>query len=267
MSGIVLDIIVVVLTVLLLIFGIWRGMYKLIFGLVSSLLAIILTVVLLSTVTGFVVEKTTLDERLTQALDQPLSESLPNGDVIIQYYDIDGDGQANELGFIADGVAHPFADLLQGTNYSMFSGVIEKVIADKVDAENGVPFITVLSSTLVGYIVMAIVFVALLIIFAIIVKLLMMLIKKFVTATYFGHFVNKLIGAILGLVIAAVIIWGSLAVIRLLGTYEWIIPVNNLIEDSTLTKILFENNYIYKFLTESFNIKEVIDRIIAATAV
>lgn len=263
MSGTVLDIIVVVLAVLLLIFGIWRGMYKLIFGLVSSLLAIVLTIVFLSPVTGFLVEKTTLDERLTAAIDKPLADAVPNGGVVIQFLDLDGDNVAAELGYIADGAEHPFSELLAGTGFSPFSGIIESVISGQIDEGEDVTFISVLSSTLVGYIIMAIVFVVLLIIFAIIVKIIMTLIKKLVTKTYLGHFVNKLVGAVLGLVIAMVLIWGSLAVIKLLGTYEWIIPVNNVIQSSTLTKLLYDNNFIYNFLVSNFNIKEIIDNIIA----
>lgn len=265
MSGILLDVIVVVVAVLLLIFGLWRGMYKMIFGLVSSLLALILTIVLLSTVTGFVVDKTTLDERLSDAIDKPLLEAIPNGDVEINFYDLDGNGVADELGFMADGTPQPFSELLKGSNFALFSGVIEGVISGHIEKDSpvGVRFADVLSSTLVGYIIMAIVFVALLIIFAILVRILMSLIKKLVTRTYLGHFVDKLFGAVLGLVVAMVIIWGSLAVIRLLGTYEWIIPVNNVIEDSTITKFLFNNNIIYNFLVNSFNIKGVIDGILS----
>lgn len=264
MSGIILDVIIVVVAVLLLIFGIWRGMYKLIFGLVSSLLAIALTIILVGTVTGFLVEKTTLDERLTTALSSPINKAFPNGDVMISLYDIDGDGTAAELGYTAeDGAVHPLNDLFAGTNYSLFGGVLSKVIAGQVSEGTEISFVNALSATVVGYIITAAVFIILLIVFAILVKLLMLLIKKFVTRTYLGHFINKFVGAILGLVIAAVIIWGFLAVVRLLSTYEWIIPVNNLIETSTLTKILYQHNYLYDFLVDRINIKGIIDSIIA----
>lgn len=265
MSGTVLDIIVVVVAVLLLLFGIWRGMYKLIFGLISTILVIVLAVVLVSPVTGWIVEKTTLDERLTAAIDQPLSESLPNADVVIQYYDLDNDGIADELGYVADGVVHEFSEIFNGTGYSIFSGIVESVISKHIDENESTAFVTVLCSTLVGYIIIAIVFIVLLIIFAIIVKIIMTLIKKFVTRTYIGHFINKLVGAVLGLVIAMIIIWGALAVIRLLGTYEWIIPVNNVINDSTLTKLLYDKNIIYDFLVNNFNIQEAISNMLSGS--
>lgn len=264
MSGILLDIIVVVVAVLLLIFGLWRGMFKMIFGLVSSLLALILTIVLLSSVTTFVVEKTLLDDKLREAIDQPLTEAFPNSDVAVRFYDFENDGTADELGYEADGEVHKFADLLAGTPYSLLAGTLESIISGRLDEETTeITFINALSSTIVGYIVTAIVFVVLLIIFAIIVRILMALVNKFVTHTYVGHFFNKILGGVLGLVLAVVIIFGSLAVIRFLGTYDWIIPVNRVIEDSTLTKLLFDNNIIYNFLVDNFNIQNLIDSIIS----
>lgn len=266
MTGIILDVAVVVITVLLLIFGIWRGMYKLIFGLVSALLAIVLTVLCVSPVSTLIVDKTTLDERLSSAIDQPLSTALPNGDVVIQLLDLDGDGNATELGFVVEGEQHPFSDLLAGTPYSMLSSVVESAVKGRVTEESSeVTFRAALSASLTAYIIMAIVFILLLIIYSILVALIMKLIKKFVTHTYLGHFIDKLLGAVLGLAIAAVIIFGALAIIRTLGTYEWIIPVNNLIESSTLTKILYENNFLYTFIVDRVDLKGLIDRIIEST--
>jgi len=263
-NGIILDIILVVIVVLLLIFGIWRGMYKLIFGLVSALLAVVLTVVLMSTVTNVIVEKTTLDERLVAVLDEPLGNAVPNGDVTISYLDTNDDGEGDTLGYVdAEGNQHPLADLFAGTPYALFGGVVASVVSTQVEMGQEVVFKDALTATVVGYILSAIVFIALLIVFTLLVKLLMYLLKKFVTHTYLGHFLDKLLGAVLGLAIAAIIIWGSLAIIRLLGTYEWIIPVNELISTSTLTKFLFEQNYLYTFLVSTMDIKAIIDNIIS----
>ena len=172
MSGIILDVIIVVVAVLLLIFGIWRGMYKLIFGLVSSLLAIALTVILVGTVSGFLVEKTTLDERLTTALSEPLNKAFPNGDVIISYQDIDGDG-TSELIYTEGNEVHPLSDLFAGTNYALFGNVLSSVVAGHVEEGAEISFVNALSATIVAYIITAIVFIVLLIVFALLVKILM----------------------------------------------------------------------------------------------
>ncbi len=264
MTGIILDVAIVVLTILLLIFGIWRGMYKLIFGLVSALLAVILAVILVSPVTTLIVDNTELDARLAAAIDEPLSGALPNGNVQIEFYDMDGDGEATELGCNMDGQIVPFAKALEGTPYAMLSGVLESVVAKNIDEKaEDVTLIGVLSAALVGYIITAIVFVVLLIVFAIVVALIMKLIKTFVTHTYLGHFVDKVLGAVLGLAISAVVVWGALAIIRILGTYEWIIPVNDLIKSSTLTKALYENNFLYNIIVDTVDIKGIIDGIIS----
>lgn len=263
MSGLILDIAVVVITVLLLIFGAWRGMYKMLFGLISALLAIVLAVALMNPVSTFVVEKTTLDERLVSALDTPMAESLPNGDQVLQLIDTDGDGINDALGYMIDGEQYAFADLLTDTPYAMLSGVIEGAISDQVTEDSSeVTFRAALSAALTAYIVAAIVFVVLLIVFSILVSLIMKLIKKFVTHTFLGHFLDKLLGAVLGLVLAAVIIFGVLAIIKVLGTYEWIIPVNELIESSTLTKLLYDNNFVYTVLVDAVDLKGMLDGII-----
>lgn len=263
MTGLILDIVVVVIAVLLLIFGIWRGMYKLIFGLVSALLALVLAIILVSPVSVVVVEKTTLDDRLVAVLDEPLSKSLTKGDVEIEFFDLDGDGVAAELGFVSDGVQKPLSEAFEDTSFALFGGLLENLLADNVEEDaQGLTLMGVLSATLVGYIIMAIVFVVLLIVLSIVVALLMKLIKAFVTRTYLGHFIDKALGAVLGLVISAVFIWGVLAIIRILGTYDWIIPVNELIESSTLTKLLYDNNILHDFIVDAFDIKALLDSLL-----
>lgn len=262
MTGIILDLIVAVIVIMLLLFGIWRGAYKLIFGLVSSLLAIVLTVLLVSPATQLVVNNTTIDDRIQMSIDSGIRSKIPNANVTIRLYDIAGDGTRDELGYDLDGEVKPFDTLLKGTPYSIFSGTIEKLIKGSIEGEEEVVFATVLVATIVGYIMLAITFVVLLIIFEIITKAIMHILKKFVTKTYFGHFVDKFLGAALGLAIAAVFIFGSLSIIKFLGTYGFIIPVNKLIEESTITKWLFNNNYLYNLLVARFNVKAIIDSIL-----
>lgn len=271
MTGLLLDLIVVILTVLLVLFGVWRGMYKLIFGLISSVLALVLTIVLANSVTTFVVDKTTIDDRIGTALDTSLAKYIPNGNMQISYYDIDGDGNATELGYEFEGKVNPFSNVMSGSKLSFLSNTLESVVKARLDAKdaNGnqintsVVLIEAVSATLVGYIMLAIVAVVLFILLVIVIKLLMSLLKKLVTKTYLGYFMDKLLGGVVGLAIAALIVFGALTVIKLLGTYEWIIPVNALIESSTLTKVLYNNNFLYAWLTESFNLKGIIDNILS----
>lgn len=263
MTGIILDLIVAVLVIMLLLFGIWRGAYKLIFGLVSSLLAIVLTVILVSSVTQLVVANTTIDDRIQITIDKSIRAKIPNANVSIKLYDLNSDGDASELGYELNGEIKPFNTLLAGTPYSILSSTVESMIKGSITGDNEVVFATVLVATLVGYIMLAIVFVVLLIVFEIVTKAIMHILKKFITRTYFGHFVDKFLGFVLGLAIAGVFVYGSLAVIKFLGTYAFIIPVNKLIEESTITKWLFNNNYLYNMLVASFNVKGIIDSILS----
>ena len=270
MNGLILDVIIVVIAILLIIFGIWRGMYKLIFGLVSSLIALVLAVVLASTVTSFVVGKTNVDDMLYEALDESIQGALPE----------EVDASNVEIVFNADGtvtithgvdVKASISEYLADTSLAPLGGLLDSLVMSETSlsvinpdagTEGAKPVKTtlagVLSKTAIVYILMAIVFIVLWIVSYIVMRLIMLLIKKIVHTTYIGHFLDKVLGMVIGAVLAMVLIWGSLAVIRLLGTYTFIIPVNEIIETSTLTKLLFENNFLYDILVNSTNLQETI---------
>ena len=143
------------------------------------------------------------------------------------------------------------------------SSTLESVINKNLQENEEVAFATELVKILVIYIIMAICFILLLIILSILVHIILSLFKKFVQRTYAGHFIDKLLGAVLGIALAGIIIYGSLAIIKFLGTYEFIVPVNNLINSSRLTKFFFEKNYVYDWLVKSFDIKKIFDSMIS----
>jgi len=255
---------VAVVVILLILFALWRGAYKMLFGLVSSLCAIILAIVLVGTVTQFIVQKTTIDDRIATAIDAPITSKIPNANAMISFYEIAGE---QKLGYTVEGEVQPFSSLLKGSVLSILSKPIESIISDKLSDTQEVAFASILVATLVGYIMLAISFVILLIILSILIHILMALLKKFVQRTYLGNFVDKLLGAVLGIVLAGIIVYGALAIIKLLGTYEFIIPVNKLIDTSTITKFFFEKNFVYNWLVAHFNIKNIIDSIISKIGV
>lgn len=280
MIGLIVDAAVVLVVVLLIIFGTWRGMYKLIFGLVSGLLSIVLAIVLVGTVTSFVVEKTELETALNGALNPSIVKVIPE-DLHAEQMHVVFTGE--------DGVS--VVDDESGTVYESVSAYVEqsgsklKPVASILDSlvknksvrasytstdDNGETIsqsptlADLLCVTITTYILLAIVFITLWIVAYVVLRLLMLLIKKLVTQTYVGHFVNKLIGFVIGAAIGMIVVWGALAVIRLLGTYTWIIPVNNVIGSSTLTKWLYDNNYLYTFLVETMNLQETIAKIVGS---
>ena len=70
-----------------------------------------------------------------------------------------------------------------------------------------------------------------------------MIIKKLVSNTYIGYYLNKVLGGVLGFIISAALVFGFMTIVRLLGNYEVIIPVNQMIEDSTVAKLIYDNNF------------------------
>lgn len=283
MNGLILDVVIAVIAVLFIIFGIWRGMYKLIYGLISSLAAIVLAVVLASTVTSFVISRTSLDEMLYNALDEQLQGVIPAdleaSSVEIKYsWDDEGEmtieitNGANTYETVKEYIEE------KGTTYSLIFNLIDIdelinsestiSVVGQSTAEENTEFTTtlarVMSAAAIVYILLAIVFVLLWIVLYVVVRLLMFLLKKIVHGTYVGHFLDKLLGMVVGVAFAMIIIWGALAIIRLLGSYTWIIPVNELINASTLTKFLYENNFLYNFLVNSANVQQSIADIFVA---
>lgn len=270
MNGLILDVIVVVVAVLLMIFGLWRGMYKLIFGLVSGIAALVLAIVLSSTVTTLVIDKTNVDDMLYGALDEKIQGIIP----------AELDASNVDITFNPDGtvaishgadVYETVSDYLKETPYSLIGGIVDSVISDKNTqsvlnpsaGEEGAAAVSttlakVLSTAAIVYIMLAAIFIIMWILCYIVVRLIMFLVKKIVHGTYIGHFVDKLLGLVIGAAFAMVLIWGVLAVVRLLGTYTFIIPVNEIISSSTVTKLLYENNFLYDFLAKSTNLQEAI---------
>ncbi len=277
--GLIVDAAVVVVLVLLIIFGTWRGMYKLIYGLVSGLLSIVLAIVLVGSVTGFIVEKTELETALNGVLNQPVQKAIPaelNADKILVTYTEDGVTIVDENGNTFESVGAYIEST--GSSLKAVASLLDSLIKnDSVKAnytstdedgnfvsETSPTLADLLCVTVTTYVLLALVFIALWIVAYIVLRLLMLLLKKLVTQTYVGHFLNKLLGFVIGAAIGMVIIWGALAVIRLLGTYTWIIPVNNVINSSTLTKWLYENNFLYTFLVETMDLQGTIAKIIGS---
>lgn len=277
--GLIVDVSVAVVLVLLIVFGTWRGMYKLIYGLISGLLAIVLAVVLAGTVTTFVVQKTELETTLNGAINETVLNAIPaeldaqnvhvefGEDSVTVIHNTTGDTYESVSAYVSE----------TGSSLSAFASILDSLTSNQsvidsfssTDDEGNVTtsspsLADLLCVTVTTYILLVASFIALWIVGYIVVRLLLFLLKKLITHTYVGHFLNKVLGFVIGAAIGMILIWGALAVIRLLGTYTWIIPVNNVINSSTLTKFLYENNYLYTFLVETMNLQDTISGIVSS---
>ena len=278
-AGLIVDVSVIVVMLLLILFGTWRGMYKLIYGVVSGLLSIVLAIVLAGTVTTFVVEKTELEKTLNGAINQTVVKAIPaelNAENVHVEYTEEGILVTNNAtGDTYNSISEYVTST--GSSLSAVASLLDSVTSNETvklsystTGEDGT--VTYASPTLADllcvtattYLLLIMVFIALWIVAFIVLRLLMFLIKKLVTHTYVGHFLNKALGFAIGAAVGIVIIWGALAVIRLLGTYTWIITVNNVINSSTLTKWLYENNFLYTFLVETMNLQDTISGIVGS---
>jgi len=281
MYGLILDVGVVVLAVLFIIFGIWRGMYKLIYGLISNIAALVIAIVLATTVTSFLIQKTTIDERMIGWLDAPIQRALPESldasNVQLTLHS-DGTYEVSHGAETYESIEEYMKTSKEGIMSTIY-GTVGKLVERIVTTENTLKVINpnygqeggadititlakVISTASIVYIMLAAVFIILWILAYIVVRLIMFIIKKIVRGTHIGYFVDKVLGLVVGAAFAMLIIWGALAIIRLLGTYSWIIPVNELIESSTITKLLYNNNYIYNFLVNSSNLQQSIAELI-----
>lgn len=277
MNGLILDVIVIAVAVLLIIFGIWRGFYKLIFGLVSGIAALAIAIMLCSTVTSFAIDKTQLDAKLKGALDKQIQDAVPAAMNATQVQiTINPDGTIKITNENLNQEYESITDCLKDTPYKMLGGILDsvlknentlKVLYPNMGEENASPaeikLSELISTAAVVYIMLACAFILLWIAAYIVIRLIMFLIKKLVNATYIGHFVDKVLGMVAGAAIALVLIWGVLAVIKLLGTQSWILPAEELIDTSTVTKLFYEKNFLYNLLVKQTNIQEIIGNMLS----
>ncbi|HHU43359.1 MAG: CvpA family protein [Bacillota bacterium] len=258
----ILDVIIIALTILLLIFGIWRGMFKMVYGFISSLLALVLAILLITTVVTFVIDNTYLDDWIVDQVAQPLSSSGPNSHQIIDFYDLDGDPETPpELGFNPGDGPKPFDEIFGGSRLRFLASPLKSIVQSQVEQNGPTPFLKAVVSVITAYILSAAAFVVLWIILYIIIRIIFMIIKKLVSNTYIGYYLNKVLGGVLGFIISAALVFGFMTIVRLLGNYEVIIPVNQMIEDSTVAKLIYDNNFLYNFIADKIDIQSIIDGI------
>lgn len=259
----ILDIVVIALTILLLLFGIWRGMYKMINGLISSIIALVLAIILTSTVVTFVIDNTLLDDKLVDVLAIQLDKYVPNSQQVVAFYDIDNDAETpDELGFNPGTGVKPFEEIFEGSKIAFLSAPIKSLVEKQVTEYGEAPFLKAMVAVITAYILTGVAFILLMILLFIIIRLLFALIKKVVSATYIGYYVNKVVGGILGLAVAGALVFGFLTIVKLLSNYSMIITINTMIDDSTVTKLLAQNNFLYGLIGD-IDIQSQIDKIMA----
>lgn len=258
----IMDVVVVTLIFLLLLFGIWRGMYKIVYGLISSIIAFVIAISLTTPVVTFTIDNTQIDEKLTELIAKPIDKYVPNSNQVVDFYDLDSNPDTPDaLGFNPGTGVKPFEDLLKDSKLRFMSGTLESIVAKQIEKDGATPFLNAVVAYVLAYILMGVAFLILWIICFLLIKLIFAIIRKAVTTTYIGYYINKIVGGLLGLVISAVLIFGFLTIVRLMGNYPVILTVNAAINNSTITKLLADNNFLYNFVASTVDVQSIIDKI------
>ena len=211
--GIVIDIVIVAIVASLVFIEAKKGIVNVIFNLGAFAISLLLTVVLLTPVTNYVIDNTTFDENIENAiLESGIVEQNPNEET----------SEDENIG-------------------SMIGDYIKDI---EVKVQNGI--FTTISRGLAESIVKLIVAIGLFIIIRIVlvvVKCLTHLIAKLPIIREF----DKLGGGIYGFLKAMLVLYVIFAVIFLLTSID-VINITEYIYSSTIAKFLYTNNLIINIL-------------------
>lgn len=253
----IMDYIIIGLGVLFLLIGLLLGMRRMLFGIVASVVAIVLAAVVMMPIGNAVMNGTEWDDKLTTALAQSMSESMPNGNQTLVYADADGKPDtADELGFFAGGEWHPFAESLEGGALAPFGKIVEANIRNSYTAEeaaaNPKTAILLLSESLTRFIFFAATFILMWIVFGVAFWLIGKLVKQFVTGTYAGKLVDKVLGAVAGVAVIWVIVMLVFSIFEIVGAIpqaaSFMTTVNEMIDNSTIASLIAKNNFIAQLI-------------------
>ena len=195
---IILDLVLVAIIVLMVLLGIKRGLVKTCVVLISTILVVVVAVVAVGPVTDMIIVGTDLDADLTEALESPLAEKLPNAYAKVFYFDLNDDGE-KELVYEIDGVKAPFEDifkenalldfvkvaglLTEGADELLQTGAeLNLEIDDYKDQTNTIDFIDCVTAPIVSIIFTVAIFVLLLIVTRILLAILAKLLKKLISS-------------------------------------------------------------------------------------
>jgi hypothetical protein len=189
---------------------------------------------------------------------------VPYADQDLFRYNFTDDPAAEDgLAFLKDGEATPFSEMLSAP-FSILSGPLENIAKSRIAQGEAASFLQIITSYIVWLIITIAVFIILLILVRILIAILFYFLRKLVTGSYAGHLFDKLMGGVLGMAIIAIFVFGFLAVVQLLGNYPFILPMQSAIENSTVTKMLYDNNILYDAIANSLNVQGFIDNIMSA---
>lgn len=276
--GIIIDIVVVAIVVLIAVIGIKRGFIKTLVGLLSIVITIALSVLLTTTVADLVADSTEWDTSLRTELSNSLADSLPNSDATVYYFDLDNDPETDlELVYVVrkDGTTSDPAPLKEALSSHILwkllpSSLLEDTAAEMLNAQaeseeiavdsvlNTVSLLDVTSQSLVNVIFIVAAFIALCIVIRFLLWLILLLLKKISQRVYLAYFLDKTLGGILGLALGAVVVILIVTILQLLGGLSFMDPVNEQLQNTTITKMIMDNNFVYDFVSKYIDLSSLV---------
>ena len=267
--GIVIDIVVIALIILMVILGIKRGFVKSLFGLLSIVIALAAAIFLTAPVADAVAANTEWDEDLRQELATSIADTLPNSEASVRYVYVDG-SEDPVLVYIPEDTNEQveFSEILSSSglwsimpkswlNEAATDMLNAQAEADEIDLDdptNFVSFREVTSQALVNVIYSVAGFIVVFIAARVLIWLLLLLLRKVVRNVYIAYFVDKMLGGIIGLALGLVIVLVLLTILQLMGEMSFMAEVNELLESTTITRLLMENNFLYELIAENVDL-------------
>ena len=267
--GIVIDVVVIALIILMVILGIKRGFVKSLFGLLSIVIALAAAIFLTAPVADAVAANTEWDEDLRQELATSIADTLPNSEASVRYVYVDG-SEDPVLVYIPEDTNEQveFSEILSSgglwsimpkswLNEATTDMLNAQAEADEIDLDdptNFVSFREVTSQALVNVIYSVAGFIVVFIAARVLIWLLLLLLRKVVRNVYIAYFVDKMLGGIIGLALGLVIVLVLLTILQLMGEMSFMAEVNELLESTTITRLLMENNFLYELIAENVDL-------------
>lgn len=264
--GLAIDVILVAVLLLFVVIGAKKGFVKMTLGLVVSLAVLVGSIVLVTPITKVLIDNTNLDNQLMSAINDPIAAKLPGSYTTLYYYDLDGDPETeDELVCDKDGSPMPYDLVFDGTVYQKFN--LHKLIKPMVESalKNGdndhIYLVDALTFSIASIIITSATFVVLLIVLRIILAIIMKLLSKAVSSLYVAHFFDKLLGAVFGLAMGAVIVIVIITLVQLFQNVAFMEPVITAIDRSYLTKLAMDNNFVYTLIVQKLNFQSILTKL------
>ena len=215
----VVDLIILIIMVSAIFVGLKKGLISCVIDILAVVIALVLAIVLCRPITNVIVENTNFDENLAQTI----SSNIPLSDT--------------------DFTVEADSSLPEGVK-EYINGITSNVNTSKEEAFNAI------GKELAGGIITVIVFVAIFIIVRIILAIIKV-VAKIIDKIPLLSQVNKVGGAVLGAIEGAIIIYAIFAVISMIAPVISNTGLLELIYNSNIGSIMYNNNFVLNSIYKS----------------